>query len=461
MKEWKLTNKPWQVLAVSTLLLLTGCGSDEEKQINEQKAESSETQESENEGNGQKANDPSDVATSMEEILKEKPGEYAGNKYNKAVVHRALDEKNVQEQDSFQIYDSLLKLMAEGNNYEKHYEFFEGFDPSIQTAVSEMPGGMKLGEDGEVGINANVAILLDASGSMAQKIGGKTKMELAKEKVDEFVATLPEEANVMLRVYGHKGSNSDSDKELSCKSTEVVYDLKPYEEADFKASLGKFQPTGWTPLAHAISETKNEFNQAGNDGQNIMYVVSDGIETCDGDPVAAAKSLHDSNIKAVVNIIGFDVDSNGQSQLRSIAEAGGGQFETVDSADDFERVWKNERSRLWSEWFNWGNKNWSKVFNEQNEKSNKLFNQKTDFSNMIYDEKTRLNEAASYFQDQDQIDYDTRQEVSSLIDQRYNILDDYLDETYGGLKETVETEGDTLKEAIKAKEEEMKKKYKD
>lgn len=64
------------------------------------------------------------------------------------------------------------------------------------------------------------------------------------------------------------------------------------------------------------------FKKANKPGQNIIYVVSDGIETCDGDSAKEAKELHDSNIKAVVNIIGFDVDSAGQKQLLSVAEAG-------------------------------------------------------------------------------------------------------------------------------------------
>lgn len=71
---------------------------------------------------------------------------------------------------------------------------------------------MKLDNGQKVSGTANIAILLDASGSMAQKIGGKTKMDLAKEAVNQFVSSMPEGSNVSLRVYGHKGSNSDNDK---------------------------------------------------------------------------------------------------------------------------------------------------------------------------------------------------------------------------------------------------------
>lgn len=437
-------------------LTLIGCTSNEKTAGEENKNEQSE----QSAKNKKKAEENTEVAQSIKDIIKEKPGKYAGTKYNKAIVHKGLNESSFQDKDSFQIYNALLPLMREGKNYKSYYDYMNKFNPEIETEISQIPGGMRLDKNGEIGLNANIVILLDASGSMAQQIGGKAKMELAKEAINQFVASMPEGANISLRVYGHKGSNSDSDKELSCGSTELVYDLKPYNQSEFASSLGSFQPTGWTPIAKAISEAKSDLEKANKPGQNIIYVVSDGIETCDGDPVQAAKDLHDSKIAAVVNIIGFNVDSAGQRQLLEVAKAGGGQFETVDSAEDFNQLWEDERRRLWNEWWDWSNSNWNKVWDEKNKKSNDLWDIKNEFGNLAYDEKTRLKEASYYLQDTEQISYDIRTEVDSLIDQRYEIIDKYNDETYDKLKEELVTNGETLKKAIKEKGEEMKKMYK-
>ncbi|WP_019244461.1 MULTISPECIES: VWA domain-containing protein [Bacillus] len=459
MLEGNRRSRLW-IGVVSLLLLvsLTACGLSEQTDTNKEKNEASQKKESEK--NSESEEQDYEVASNIEEIIKEKKGKYSGNAYNKAVIHRALDNKSFQDKDSFQIYHSLLQLIREGKNYQPYYTYFEEFNPSIETIISEMPGGMKLDEDGGLEGNTNIAILLDASGSMAQKIGGKTKMDLAKNAINEFVASMPEGANVSLRVYGHKGSNSDSDKKSSCNSTEIVYDLKPYNSSVFTSSLGKFQPTGWTPIAKAIIETKADFEKANLPGKNIIYIVSDGVETCDGNPAKAAKELHDSNIEAVVNIIGFDVDRNGQKQLLAVAEAGGGEFETVDTAEDFKRLWKEERQRLWNEWWDWGNENWNKVWDEQAKKENELHGNKSEFSNLIYDEKSRLTEASYYLQEKEQISYDVRLEVDSLINQRYEILNDYSKETYDELSQTLKAEGKELKESIKEKEKEMKDKYK-
>lgn len=458
--------KKYLLLFTLILLIFVGlaaCGSDDKASGNEDKDSDKKSEESADETKKEEEEEEDKItepATTVEEIIKQEPGEYSGHNYNEAVVHRDLDGMHFQEKTSLEAYSELLKLMGEGKNYEEYYDAFEDFNPHITTKITEMPGGMQIGENNEISFNTNIAILLDASGSMGQKVAGYTKMELAKKAIDNFVASMPEGSNIMLRVYGHKGTGSDDDKKLSCSSTEVVYDFQPYNKGKFGKALNKFEPSGWTPLAKAISKTKKDFKGA-DKGKNIIYIVSDGVETCGGDPAKAAKKLHDSNIEAVVNIIGFDVDNKGQEQLLSVAEAGGGEFETVDTAEDFKSIWKEERQRLWNEWYDWGNENWNAVWEEQNKKESKLYDLHDKVDDIIYDEKDRMKEASYYLQEEEQYDYQMRQEIDSIIKQRYEILDEYFTEKYENLKETLETDGEDLKEAIEKKGEEMKEKYDD
>lgn len=448
-------------VAVIVSLLLVSCGSDEQsvsgKDKKKEEAEQSEEQKPKEEETESPEKD-FEVATTIEEIIEQDPGEYAGNKYNEAVVHRALDEKNFQDKDSFQVYAHLLNLMSESGQYKEYHSFVKNFNPQIETALSDTPGSMKL-ENGEtVNGTANIAILLDASGSMAQKISGTTKMKQAKEAINNFVASMPEASNVSLRVYGHKGSNADSDKEVSCDSTELVYELQSYDNEKFGDALDKFEPTGWTPIAKSISEAKKDFEKAEDASQNIIYVVSDGVETCGGDPAKAAEALHDSNIEAVVNIIGFDVDSKGQEQLLKVAEAGGGEFKTVDSGDDFKEVWEDERVRLYNEWSSWNADNYNNVSGEQTDKKNELYGKESDFKNLTYDEEGHLKDAVYYLDNNEQISDEVGNEVISMIKQRQDILSGLEDE-FDSLLETVDEKGDQLKEEINEKGDEMKEKY--
>ncbi|MEZ5741457.1 MAG: hypothetical protein R3E68_19880 [Burkholderiaceae bacterium] len=58
----------------------------------------------------------------------------------------------------------------------------------------------------------------------------------------------------------------------------------------------------------------------------VVYVLSDGQETCDGDPVRAAGALHGAGVGTAVNTIGLDVDEKPAAQLAAIAQAGAGSY---------------------------------------------------------------------------------------------------------------------------------------
>ncbi len=201
--------------------------------------------------------------------------------------------------------------------------------------------------------NLNVEIILDASGSMAAQAGGKVKMEAAKDSILSFVNQLPADANVGLRIYGHLGSGKAEDKALSCGSSELVYPMSPYHQANFQASLDKVKPAGWTPIELALNEAKKDLEKYdGESNTNIIYLVSDGVSTCDDDPIKAAKELYDSSISPIINIIGFDVDSEGQNQLIKMAEATDGIYQRANDENELKKE-LNKISELAEAWENW------------------------------------------------------------------------------------------------------------
>src|SRR5699024_2463307 len=62
-------------------------------------------------------------------------------------------------------------------------------------------------------------------------------------------------------------------------------------------------------LSHIVWSKQTDFKDyPADEYTNLVYVVSDGIETCDGNPVEVAESLSDSEIHPIVNVIGFGVD---------------------------------------------------------------------------------------------------------------------------------------------------------
>ncbi|MFD2638753.1 VWA domain-containing protein [Piscibacillus salipiscarius] len=201
--------------------------------------------------------------------------------------------------------------------------------------------------------NYNVEVILDSSGSMANPAGNGTRMDVAKKSIKEFLSEVPEEANVSLRVYGHKGTGADSDKEMSCNAIEQVYGFNIYNEDKFKKSLNQFKPMGWTPLADALKQSQEALSQFdAKKNTNLIYVVSDGIETCDGDPIAVAKELSKSNAQPIINIIGFQTDAEAQKQLEMMAEVSGGIFASASNEEELQKEFDRAEKVLesWNQW---------------------------------------------------------------------------------------------------------------
>jgi Ca-activated chloride channel family protein len=66
-----------------------------------------------------------------------------------------------------------------------------------------------------------------------------------------------------------------------------------------------------------------------------IILVSDGRETCEGDPCALVKELKESGIKFVMHVIGLDVTGEDRKQLQCIAEAGAGTYYAAKDAGAF------------------------------------------------------------------------------------------------------------------------------
>lgn len=222
-------------------------------------------------------------------------------------------------------------IEAEGEDFEG---CFEGLPPLERDPANE-EFTPREGFAGAAGAS-QVVMAVDASGSMAGRIGDETKMAAAKDAARSFLSGLPDRVSVGLIAFGHEGTNDDAGKARSCRSVELLYPVGAAERGRIDAALGEFDATGWTPLAAAIRTAGPSFAE-GADGKRVVYVVSDGEETCDGDPVAAARALHEGEVQAIVNIIGFDLEASDREQLRAVASAGGGSFVEVSSGDELRR----------------------------------------------------------------------------------------------------------------------------
>ncbi|SIT81258.1 vWA domain-containing protein [Edaphobacillus lindanitolerans] len=206
-----------------------------------------------------------------------------------------------------------------------------GFRPDFDEPLLPEPEE-RTAEDSRADIPDRAVILLDASSSMLLEADGRLKMDTAKSAVRSFGRTIGQKSDVSLYVYGHAGTQNRSDKELSCGTIDEVFPAGPYDEERFNKAVDGVKAAGWTPLAGAIRQAREDL--AGTDGDITVYIVSDGAETCGGDPVGEADAFVADHPGRHVDIIGFQVDAEAESQLKSVAEAGNGRYLGADTLEE-------------------------------------------------------------------------------------------------------------------------------
>ncbi|HCF27197.1 MAG TPA: hypothetical protein DEV81_08340, partial [Cyanobacteria bacterium UBA11049] len=225
------------------------------------------------------------------------------------------------------------QLIAQyGENYQQCLE-------QVDRSVEELAASDADKQEQPTSKQNNVLIALDASGSMVGKINDETKLDVAKSAIARFVTELPKTTQVGLTVFGHQGSNKEADKAISCAGIDAIYPLAQLNDLQFAQAVDSFQATGFTPMAATLERlNQNLSTYDSSTNQNVVYLISDGTENCDGDPVAAARQLHASNAKVIVNVIGLNVNRADGRQLKAVAAAGGGEYFSAANAVELNEV---------------------------------------------------------------------------------------------------------------------------
>ena len=172
-------------------------------------------------------------------------------------------------------------------------------------------------------VDKYVLLMVDSSGSMGEKIEGKVKIDIAKDAVANLMIDLPDELPIGLRVYGHKYDKNISEAD-NCKATELLVPIAKGNKSSVASEVRRITPAGKTPIAYSLSKVPEDFPHP--DIERYIILVSDGKETCGGDPIAVIKDLEAKGFKVVVHTIGFDVDAETRRQLKAISDVSGGMY---------------------------------------------------------------------------------------------------------------------------------------
>jgi len=174
-------------------------------------------------------------------------------------------------------------------------------------------------------ITLYLEIILDSSGSMLEEMEGRTRKSIARQVLAETVQSLDvENILVAFRAYGFDNSIPKA-KETSCKNSELLID---FGERNSQAIIAKSQELlayGYTPIAESLRLAGIDLHPY-KDNHPTILLISDGKETCDGNPVAEIIQLQNNGIDVRVHVVGLALGDSSREQLKAVAHAGQGDY---------------------------------------------------------------------------------------------------------------------------------------
>lgn len=169
----------------------------------------------------------------------------------------------------------------------------------------------------------SLEIILDASGSMNGALdAGGTKLAAAKQAVAEVVSGLDEQIDLALRAYGHQSPRSARD----CEDTQLLVPFGTLDTAGQRVLevTQALKAQGYTPITRVLGLAAADLSQRA--APRTIVLVSDGKETCTGDPCLTAQKLAEADAELSILTIGLGVDAQAQYQLECVARVARGAY---------------------------------------------------------------------------------------------------------------------------------------
>jgi Ca-activated chloride channel homolog len=176
-----------------------------------------------------------------------------------------------------------------------------------------------------------ILFVFDASNSMNAGWQSSDKISIARKLMAESLSEIKGKENLelALRVYGHTTQIANGQ---DCEDTKLEIPFAKNNEQAIIEKLKSISCRGTTPIAYSLEKAAGDF-PATKDSRNIIILITDGIEACDGDPCAVSRALQAKSIILKPFVIGIGLDENFTETFSCI-----GNFYDVSNEDNFKNV---------------------------------------------------------------------------------------------------------------------------
>jgi len=159
--------------------------------------------------------------------------------------------------------------------------------------------------------------IFDFSNSMNATWETSTRINIAKKLMLNAVDSLKniKDVEIALRLYGHQSPLRPDFQD--CKDSKLEVPFGKNNHDDVKSKINYNYPKGTTPIAYSLEQAGADFPVC-KECNNVIVLITDGIEACDGDPCAIAKALRSKGVSVKPFVIGIGLDLSYLNQLECI-----------------------------------------------------------------------------------------------------------------------------------------------
>lgn len=177
-----------------------------------------------------------------------------------------------------------------------------------------------------------ILFVFDASNSMNATWQSDRKITIARKLLNEAIAEVNDKPNVelALRVYGHQVQIEPGKQD--CDDTRLEVSFRPNNGNLIKRTLNGLTPKGTTPIARSLEKAAGDFPECSN-CRNIIILITDGIEACDGDPCAVSRALQKKGIILKPFVIGVGLDEKYKDTFNCV-----GNYFDATNEETFENI---------------------------------------------------------------------------------------------------------------------------
>lgn len=160
-------------------------------------------------------------------------------------------------------------------------------------------------------------LVFDGSGSMWAELEGRTRIEVARDVLSDYLAGRDMSRPLGVIAYGHR-------RRGDCADIETLFPSGVHSAGDVSASVNSLNPKGKTPISEALREASRLIPRTAEEADIVL--ITDGIETCVPDVCAIADELAQSGVRIRAHVVGFGLSEAEADTLACIPDRTGGKL---------------------------------------------------------------------------------------------------------------------------------------